>query len=135
MSDFRIPVDTDASTMRVGFTTIFVALNFAISFLGSRLLRRRVQRQLTLQKKDSKGKVSAVPINHLTPWLAIGDFSTYIWRVRRIPGGIYGVLMFGTAVFSLAHVSSCYPTHANFRNTCARAVFLSCSSGYTKHNR
>ncbi|KAM3072103.1 hypothetical protein ACMFMG_008565 [Clarireedia jacksonii] len=124
MSSLTIKTPVDASTMRIGFTTIFVALNFAISFLGSRLLRRRVQRQLTLQKKDTKGKVAAVPINHLTPWLAIGDFITYIWRVRKLPGGIYAVLMFGTAVFSLAHQyfvsafinSTPYPTKCTYVN-------------------
>lgn len=99
-----IPVLTDASTMRNGYTTIFVVLNFAISWLGSRLLKRRVQHHLTLQKKGKQKK--AVPINHLTSWLGgIGDFASYIWHVRRIPGGRYGILMLWTAVFGLAHVS------------------------------
>ncbi|PQE07934.1 hypothetical protein CJF32_00003063 [Rutstroemia sp. NJR-2017a WRK4] len=122
MSSINTPIDVDASSTRVGFTTIFVVLNFAISLLGSRLLRRRVQRQLTLQKKDSKGKVSPVPVNHLNPWLSFGDFWMYIFRVRKLPGGIYGVLMCGTAVFSLAHQyfvsafinSATYPTQCTY---------------------
>jgi hypothetical protein len=119
-------IPLSASYTRVAFTTLFVVLNFAISFLGARLIRRRVQRHLTLQKRDSDRKVSAVPINHLTPWLAIIDFSTYVLRIRKLPGGIYGILMFWTAIFSVAHVSS-YSIHEDLGYTCAHAEVLICS--------
>lgn len=98
-----IPVDIHASKIRNAFTTIFVVLNFATSWLGYHLLKHRAQHHLILQKKGKLKK--AVPINHLVSCLSIGDFVSYVWQVRRIPGGRYGILMLWTAFFSLAHVS------------------------------
>jgi hypothetical protein len=90
----------DPSTVRNVFTTAFVAVNFAISFLGTYYLKRRVQRALVTQKM---GTWTSVPISHLTSWLSIGSVTSYIWKVRRLPGGVLGWLMLWTGIFSLAH--------------------------------
>jgi hypothetical protein len=88
------------STARNVFTTAFVIINFAISFLGSYYLKRRVQRTLLSQ---DLGTWRTVPISYLTSWLSLGGVTSYVWKVRRIPGGILGWLMLWTGIFSLAH--------------------------------
>lgn len=105
MFNLNISTYSPAQRMQYLFIGIFLVLNFAISYLGSHLLRHRVQHHLTIQRDDPKDKAPSVPINHLVPWLSIGDFATYIWYIRKIPGGRWGILMLGTAVFSLAQVN------------------------------
>lgn len=90
----------DTITLRNVFTTVAVSLNFLITIIGSLYLKRSAQRIL-LQKKN--GKNETVPVKDLVSWLPLGTVASYIWRVRKFPGGIVGTLMIWTGIFSLAH--------------------------------
>ena len=84
----------NSTATRVIFTTVFVSLNVFIGLLGVSLLKRRNQLQLL------KGKDQDVPLNRLSPWLSATDALMYTWETRRLPGGIFGVFMLLTGIFS-----------------------------------
>lgn len=90
----------DSFKVRNIFTTVYVVLNTAISLIGSYYLKRSAQRIL-LQRRN--GMHRTVPITHLTSWLTLASFASYVKAVRKIPGGGFGLLMIGTGIFGLLH--------------------------------
>lgn len=39
----------------------------------------------------------------LISWLPLSTVASYLWTIRRLPGGMYGLLMVWTGIYSLAH--------------------------------
>jgi hypothetical protein len=104
--DFRfeagaVHTTVDTATMRNILTSTCLGLNFLITMIGAVFLKRRIQRIL-LRSQDN-GKPSNVPIHYLTTWLSLGSVISYVFKVRKLPGGIFGILMLWTGIFSLAH--------------------------------
>ncbi|PVH77132.1 hypothetical protein DL98DRAFT_591529 [Cadophora sp. DSE1049] len=83
--------DLSASGWRNIFTTLFLVLNFLVAFIGHRLVRRQGHRTL-LQSKP-------VPVSRFTPWLSLGSTFSYIWALKRIPGGWLGLIMILSGIF------------------------------------
>ncbi|KAI6712268.1 ATPase, P-type (transporting), HAD superfamily, subfamily IC [Marssonina coronariae] len=84
------------------FTTLFLVLNFSIAFVGHRLIKRQGHRNILKSK--------AVPVTHFTPWLSLGSAFTYIWTLRRIPGGYLGLIMIASGLFGTGNryiINSC----------------------------
>jgi hypothetical protein len=78
---------------RTIFTTIFIVLNFLIGLIGGRLIKRHNQRKLL--------KNEPVPVTQLVPWLSLGSTYSYVWSLRKIPGGIFGILMIISGAFGI----------------------------------
>lgn len=92
---------SDTASVRNVFTTIAVVLNLCITLIGGYFLKRSNQR--TLLRKSKDGHYRTVPVTHLASWQSLGGIASYIWQLRRLPGGRYGMLMIWTGIFSLAH--------------------------------
>jgi len=89
----------DTSTTRNILTTVFVILNLTIEVVGAFFLKSRNLHRLS-KKRETDRKV---PINHLTSWISLTSTITYTWNTFQLPGGKYGLLMFLTGIFALAH--------------------------------
>ncbi|KAK0123817.1 hypothetical protein ONS95_008813 [Cadophora gregata] len=83
--------DLSPSAWRNIFTTLFVILNFLVAFIGHRLVRRQGHRTLLKSKP--------VPVSRFTPWLSLGSTFSYIWTLKRIPGGWLGLIMILSGLF------------------------------------
>lgn len=95
-------VSTDASSIANYFTTLFLVLNFLIAFIGHRLIKRQGHRTIL--------KSQPVPITRFTPWLSLGSTFTYMWTLRRIPGGYLGLIMIASGLFGTGNryiINSC----------------------------
>ena len=75
------------------FTTCFVIINLAITFLGGLYINKRNQRHLL---------DGAIPVSHLTPWMSLGGVFSYAKATRQLPGGAIGFLMLVLGLFSLS---------------------------------
>ncbi|KAH7310324.1 hypothetical protein BKA65DRAFT_165697 [Rhexocercosporidium sp. MPI-PUGE-AT-0058] len=91
-----------ASDWRNIFTTLFLVLNFLIAFIGHRLVRRQGHRTLLKSKP--------VPVSRFTPWMSLGSTISYIWTLKRIPGGWLGLIMIFSGLFGTGNryiINSC----------------------------
>ncbi|CZT49548.1 uncharacterized protein RSE6_10412 [Rhynchosporium secalis] len=94
--------DLSANSWRNVFTTIFLVLNFLIAWIGHRLVKRQCHRTLLKSKP--------VPVTRFTPWLSLGSTFSYIWTLRRIPGGWLGIIMIFSGIFGTGNryiINSC----------------------------
>ncbi|KAL2059920.1 hypothetical protein VTL71DRAFT_10075 [Oculimacula yallundae] len=97
-----IDSDLSASAWRNVFTTIFLILNFLVAFIGHRLVKRQGHRTLLKSKP--------VPVTRFTPWLSLGSTFSYMWTLRRIPGGWLGLIMIFSGIFGTGNryiINSC----------------------------
>ncbi|KUJ18003.1 uncharacterized protein LY89DRAFT_781113 [Mollisia scopiformis] len=84
----------DASAVRNVVTTLFLILNFLIAFTGERLIMRHGQRKL-LNKKT-------VRVTDLSPFLPVISVLKTSWALKRLPGGLFGLLMIASGLFGLS---------------------------------
>jgi hypothetical protein len=96
--DGTVFLKLDPSTARNIFTTSFLILNVLIAIVGEYFLKRRNQRRLILR---SGIQAKRVPFALLTPWLSLTSCATYLWKTRRLPGGLLGLLMLASGIFGL----------------------------------
>ena len=99
--DGAVHTTIDVATMRNILTSACLGLNFLITMIGAFFLKRRIQR--VLLQSQNNGKPSSVPIHYLTTWLSLGSVMSYVFKVHKLPGSIFGMLMLWTGIFSLAH--------------------------------
>lgn len=100
VTDGTVHTRVDPSLARNIFTTAFVGLNYLIMLVGGYFLKRRNQRRLILRRGR---QAKTVPFTLLTPWLSLGSTITYFWKLRSLPGGLFGLLMLATGAFGLLH--------------------------------
>ena len=74
------------------FTTVFFILSLLITFFGGRWLTRQAHGRIL--------KHEAVPVNSLVPWLSTTSALQYIWIMRKLPAGLFGLLMIVSGCFS-----------------------------------
>ncbi|MCJ1310559.1 hypothetical protein MMC25_004224 [Agyrium rufum] len=91
--------DQNAKNVRTLFTVSFWFISTGISFIGAKFLKRRSQYLLLRSKQNN------IPLRYLSPWLTDAEAFKYYYRTRKLPGGIYGIVMLVSGVFTLtSHV-------------------------------
>ena len=92
---YNLVTTAESRNVRTVVTAIFWITTTLITLIGTFFLKRRNQRKLL------RGREKTVPLHHLSSWLSDVNALTYFVNTRRLPGGLYGILMLLTGLIAL----------------------------------